>query len=453
MSTQAARLVRVSRPQHKNGLDRLFLVLLALTLIAFAAVGTRYLGVVFNHLTRFGLLGLLLLFLLSRGYLGRGLSGAFGLWTVVYLAWVCATVLWSQVPDLTAPKALLQVVVTVAFVSAGYVWTTRSPPEHAFSAFAGMTLLVVITGILGAAITDASIDMGGLVLHRGLAYNPNLLGILVLMSLPWTVWFFHSNHRASSLNRRAIAYASAVGVLGVVLLTGARSSILGVGLAGVIYLYYAGLARYAAALGLAILAGAISILVVPDLPDRIWSIVAKGTEESGDLLFSRRQVWEDSLAGAKEGDLIGVGFGVSAGLTEFSGGFSAEGYGREKGNTALAVLEELGVFGFIFYLFVLVGFLARLVRAAARVPGSNLRVQLGLVMGTAIGLIANSQFEAWFVAPAAPASPFFWALLGCGIGLAQRADELAGTRRAVGRHQPSGLKQPVPRFKLHGPGK
>ena len=424
-----ARVDRSRGLQGRSGLDWLFLLLFAVTLIAFASVGTRYLGVVFNHLTRYGLLALLLLFLLWRGYLGRGLSGAFGLWSVLYLVWVCATVIWSHVPGLSAPKAVLQVIVTVTFVSAGYVWTLKSPLEHAFSAFAGMALLVVVTGLLGAAIAESAIDTGSVILYRGLAYNPNLLGILVLMSLPWTVWFFHLNHRAASAQRRAVAYGAGIAVLGVVLLTGARSSILGVGLTGVIYLYYAGLKRYAVLLGLATLFGSVALIIAPDLVDRLWSIIVKGTEESGDLLYSRRQVWDDSLAGAKEGDVIGLGFGVSAGFTDFDGGLSAEGYGREKGNTVLAILEELGQIGLLAYIMMVVSFFARLMGAAARIQRSNLRAQIGLVLGTTVGMIANSQFEAWFVAPAAPASPVFWSLLGCGIALAHHAEELARVQR------------------------
>jgi O-antigen ligase len=423
-------------------------VLFALTLVGFAAVSTRYLGVAFNHTTRFVLLLVFLLFLLARGYLGRGLTGAFGLATLSYLGWICATVLWSQVPDLSAPKAVLQIVITVTFVSAGYVWTRRATPEHAFSAFCGMTLLVGVTGVLGAALPDATLNKGSQPLYRGLAYNPNLLGIMVLMSVPWTVWFFQNNRRGP-FRRRMLAHIALFTVLAVLLLTGARSSILAVGVAGFTYLFYAGFRRYAAILGVALVIGTVAVVTVPDLSDRMWAIFFKGTEESGDVLYSRRQVWEDSLAGAEQGDLIGVGYGVSAGFTEFSGGLSAEGYGREKGNTALAIWEELGQIGLALYIFLLVSFFGRLMRAAARVPNIAMRTQIGIVLGTAFGLVINSQFEAWFVAPAAPASPFFWSLLGCGVALAQMAEQEARMQREIRQQQNSLIQGAMTRGVRH----
>ncbi|WP_020084655.1 O-antigen ligase family protein [Hyphomicrobium zavarzinii] len=434
MINLATKPRRLHNAKKGSKLDWLFLLLFALTLIAFAAVDIRYLGTAFNSTMRFVWLLIFLFFLSTRGYLGRGLTGAFGLATLVYLGWIFATVLWSQVPALSAPKAILQVFVTVTFISAGYAWAHKALAEHAFSVFAGMTLLVVVTGVLGAGLAEAALDTGSMVLYRGLAYNPNLLGILVLMSVPWTVWYFHCNY-LGKMRRRMIAYLTLGSVLAVLLLTGARSSILAVGVAGATYLYYTGLGRYAAVLGLVLLTGAVVVLNVPDLGSRVWGIVAKGTEESGDVFYSRRGVWEESLAGAEEGDLMGVGYGVSAGITEYIGGFSAADYGREKGNTVLAILEELGQIGLVLYVLMIASFFIRLMRAAARLPNGTLRAQIGLVIGTSLGLIVNSQFEAWFVAPAAPASPFFWSLVGCGMALARMAEQHSRVHRAIRRQQ------------------
>lgn len=413
----------------KPNIDWLLLIIFSLTLIAFAAVGTRYLSIVFDHITRFVMLALLLLIVVWRGYICHGFSGAFGVWTLSYLAWTCVTISWSQVPELSASKAILQLLVACTFISAGYAWTRKSSPEHAFDIFAGMTLLAAVVGILGAAVTATTIDTGSTVLYRGLAYNPNTLGIIVIMSVPWTVWFFQANYQ-KKMNRRILAYLMLVSVLVVLLLTNARSSIFSVGLIGVIYLYYAGFGRYASVIVLFVLVGFVIYIAVPDLTEQIVSVVTKGANEHSDIFHSRRQVWEDSWTAAEQGDLFGVGFGVSVGFTEFSGGFSAAGYGREKGNSTLAILEELGQAGLILYALMLFSFFARLMSAATRVPSKLLRAQLGLVIGTIVGLIASSQFEAWFVAPSAPASPFFWSLVGCGLALAHKAEQLAQAKQA-----------------------
>jgi hypothetical protein len=78
-----------------------------------------------------------------------------------------------------------------------------------------------------------------------------------------------------------------------------------------------------------------------------------------------------------------------------------------------------------------------------------MRTQIGIVLGTAFGLVINSQFEAWFVAPAAPASPFFWSLLGCGVALAQMAEQEARMQREIRQQQNSLIQGAMTRGVRH----
>jgi O-antigen ligase len=96
---------------------------------------------------------------------------------------------------------------------------------------------------------------------------------------------------------------------------------------------------------------------------------------------------------------------------------TAVGYGREKGNSQLAIVEETGVIGLVFYAFFLSALFSYLFRAFRGASDERAKVALGLVTGALLGMTFQSVFEAWWVAPGSPESAFFWAIAGLGLGL------------------------------------
>lgn len=422
-----------ARTRHNVRLDkhpknRRFFAIFALTLAAFAAVDVRYVGLVFNHWVRWVFLTLLLVLVVTRCGLWRGLRGSVGGLILAYLCWTLGTVCWSEVPDISLPKAFAQTIVVLTCLNAGFAWVDAGGPNNSLNVFASISALTVIAGTVGVNLIEATIDTGSVILYSGLAYNPNLLGILIIMSMPWALWFYHES-REKSWSRRSVAILDLAALVIILIFTGARSSIMSVGVVGLVYLWYAGFGRNAKVLAVGVFSVVVAVQIFPQITQWTGALIEKGTQESGDLLASRREVWDKSLAGAEQGGLFGVGFGVSAGDTVFEGGFTAVGYGREKGNSALAVMEELGQIGFAIYVSLLLALLWRLAAAASVAPLREIRVQIALVIGTLLALIVNSQFEAWWTAPGAPASPFFWALTGVGIALSSVADRDANNRR------------------------
>ena len=117
----------------------------------------------------------------------------------------------------------------------------------------------------------------------------------------------------------------------------------------------------------------------------------------------------------------GGGYGVTIGDTNFKGGLTAIGYGREKGNTQLAIVEETGIIGLLIYLYLLYVLFKRLISEQSKLPRCGTKVLLGIVTGTLFGLIMQSVFEAWWVAPGAPESLYFWTLAGVAQGIASAA--------------------------------
>jgi len=420
------------RLDPKNSLRRqqLLLILTGLTLVAFAAVDVRYLGAIFNDSMRWLLLALLLVVLLIRGAIGSGTGGVLGALIAAYCIWVLSSVSWSLVPALSLPKAIVAVLVIFVFTGAGFEWVRRVGERHALTLFAPLSALALLVALVGSSLPEATIDTGSVVIYSGLAYNPNLLGILIIMALPWAMSTYDAS-RQGKMRKRLFSYLLLATLLAALFFTGARASILAVALAIATYVLCTGFGRNMTIAAVGVLVASAVLTAFPGMIGSLWEIMQKGAGEGGDIFLSRRETWGQSLAGAEQGGWFGLGYGVSAGHANFEGGFTAAGYGREKGNSALAVIEELGVVGFALYLSMLAGVLRTLISAALRAQSREARGSLAIAAGTILGLIANSQFEAWWTAPGAPASPFFWTLVGVSIRMAETQKRNSSQRPPV----------------------
>jgi O-antigen ligase len=167
----------------------------------------------------------------------------------------------------------------------------------------------------------------------------------------------------------------------------------------------------------------------------------KGQTEKKGILFSRERVWDKSYENAIAGGWFGAGYGVTIGNTVFEGGLTAETYGREKGNTELAIVEETGMVGLMLYVILLLTLFTPLVSAHIGEKDRDAKVVLGLITGGLCGITVTSLFEAWWVAPGSPESVFFWGLAGVGLCLAEKS------RRA----SRSGSPRPIARVPVFSP--
>jgi O-antigen ligase len=154
------------------------------------------------------------------------------------------------------------------------------------------------------------------------------------------------------------------------------------------------------------------------VPEKFASLVYKqGLREQG-VLFTREKVWSDSYKQAEKGGWFGGGYGVTIGeLGEFDGGLDSYGYGREKGNSQLAIVEETGLIGLGLYVVSLLVLFTRLLRTFLRSPPGSFRAMMGITIGGVAGMLLGSAFEAWWVAPGSPESVYFWTLAGVALGL------------------------------------
>ena len=389
-----------------------------LALLAFVGIGTPYLYVIFTPTTRWFYLPILgLMFVKSRqawGVLGR----TSGLAVLAYMAWCLLTTAWSIVPSLSLLKSAAQVPAVLIFLMGGYLWSTRTkrvPTLFYLAPVAAISLASVVTG-RGA-------DTDNIELYYGLTGNPNFLGIITASSAPLILFLLHrSFYKSSSLAWRGLTLGATV-LIGVLLWwAGSRGGVLCavvVVVLGLMGLQASKLVTLAVlAIGVAASVGA----AAPEVQGMVYERLILKYSPDGDVFYTRRDAWQDSEEGARQGGVIGLGYGASYGDTTFDADFSSVGYGREKGNSQLAIVEETGLVGLALYAVVLFAMFGELFSCLWRLPPGETKLELALTTGLLAGLLAQSCFEAWWTSPGSAGSAIFWTTAGVGLGLVRQAE-------------------------------
>ncbi len=402
--------------------------LFPLAMCGFAAVSVPYLDLAFTSVTRWLALFALTLFLLHRGALFQALRLGAVPALVLWLGWNVATTLWSEQPELSLVKSLAMALTAVTFTSAGLYWA-RSRPQTPLSYLAPFAVLTLFAALpeRGSLVRNSA----GVRLYEGLASNPNFLGEIAAISLTYAFYAAYRAHRRADRVSFAMWLAAAAVLGGLLVVSGARAAMFGALPACLVFAFVMVNRRSLVVLAasLALLAGAVLVLpqsVTAPLAKPVESLATKGR---ADFLFSRARSWGRSYDKAREGGVIGVGFGVSADADgEFHLGRLTTGkYTREKSNAQLAMIEETGLAGLALFAVFLVQVFASLFAGIGRESGSA-RADLLLLAGLLVGLTIHSAFESWWTAPGSFEAPVFWASIGVAAGLVRRPQGLeAGT--------------------------
>jgi hypothetical protein len=392
-----------------------------LTTFAFVAIPVDYVNIVFTTTTRWAFLLALTLYLLARRRLFLGMQSYAGAALLLYCAWCVSTVTWSLVPQLSFEKSAAFSLLAVAFVSAGRDWIHERGAQRALNFLAPITVIGLFAAVSGRVSPGGP---GAVSLVEGLTDNPNMLGSLLAMTLPLLLWSAYK-YRAQP-QARWIFFLLVAAAIVLLARTHSRSAILDAGMLAFVFCLSLALPRsifilllIASSLFVALAAGTAVLDITYE------DYVLKGGSRQEDILFSREGVWQQSYENAKEGGWYGVGYGATAGDTNFQGGLTAVGYGREKGNAQLAIVEETGLVGLGLYGILLLGLFSPLIGAHRREKNPDMKVALGIIIGALAGLTAMSVFEAWWVAPGSAESAFFWSLAGVGLALVQKSRQAA----------------------------
>jgi hypothetical protein len=318
------------------------------------------------------------------------------------------------------------------------LWAYHGKKEHIFALLLPMAVLVVVSALAGAAAgTDALRTNETTTLYRGLTSNPNFLGILVVCVLPAALWEVY--RQDTSRFRKLLAYALLASLTVMLISSYSRAGILAALIIAFFFLFGAGLKRYSAAIAIALAALTILIVAFPGGLAHIESrYIYKGASKDASLFQSRESVWQASYTAALNGGPFGFGFGVASedaerGLEQDQIEISSSHYGREKGNSTLALVEELGWVGLMALALVLWTFGQRAVESVRLSQIREDKLIAALILGTALALLTNAQFEAWFLAPGSAAAPVFWLFFGLGLGFRERIERTTRKNRSAGK--------------------
>ena len=408
----------------------------ACCLVVFAGAGVQYVDNI-SALARWIFLGLLLVTLAVKMKLGTALKGACGAAVAAFLLWCVLSVLWSSYPTLTLPKAFSYAAVALSMSAVGHLWAFHGKKEDIFALLLPLATLVVVSALASAAAgTDALRTNETTFLYRGLANNPNFLGILVICVLPAALWEVY--RQDTSKLRKLLSYTLLVSLTVMLISSYSRASILAALIIVFSFMFGAGLRRYSAAIAIAVAALVMVIVAFPSgLAEFESRYIYKSAGEDASLFDSRETVWRASYIAALDGGPFGFGFGVAAEdaerrLEQSEIETSSSHYGREKGNSTLAIVEELGWVGLMTFALVLWTFCQRALGAVRLSQNREYKLISALILGTALALLTNAQFEAWFLAPGSAAAPVFWLFLGLGLGFRERIDRTRRRSRSDG---------------------
>lgn len=395
-------------------------ILLPLALGAYLGPHVIYLDRVFSVNTRWIFLIVLALFLLLRKRLVTFFGSPLFSVLFLYLSWCFFSFVWSDVPTLSFLKSSLFLVMTIVFVSAGIEWVKSHDSNNCLSYLSVATFIALAAGFLGK-LSPGSFDYFGIVngyMYRGLAHGANMFGMMAAMSLPLLFWKLYTQQ--GGLKKRGWRLFLVISVYVFIALSLSRAALL-----AAILILFAFLFSLSATkkMYLSILFSLVLIMTVIISPSTVSSIgdkyIYKYNLTQKSLFATRAKPWTQSYNSAEQGGWIGLGYGVSYGENnfEFKRGLSAIGYGREKGNSQLAIIEETGFIGLIFYALVLLVIVGKLMKLYFWMNKPPDKVLIGIIIGTFFGLLAHSGFEAWWTAPGSPESIFFWSLVGIIRGL------------------------------------
>lgn len=377
--------------------------------------GTRLYPPIFNGTNRWLLVLIAFLLALVSPYFKMVRKTPLFRVLILYLFWCLLTVTWSEIQILSFYKVLALIMVTIGMLSLGFNWImSRKHLNEALYAFkwvAGASMIVALSGRVGQGLLEKGSNY-----YQGLTGNPNYLGWMMAVSIPIVLW--HAFDSSKKKNHRLFSF-SLLGVYTYYLLVSqSRASMLFVFCTILGFFAASDLGKKTKLAGFAIFLVAAAFLTVPNLSDLVYEkFILKGRNYyniTQSFEGSRQHIFKLSYQAAIQGDISGAGVGISIGSNPYRyyGGLSSVGYGREKGNSVLAIIEETGFIGFGIVTWILYIFLSTALRAYKRTKAREDRLLVGTLTAFMLGFLVHANFEAWWVAPGSAESLFFWGLAG-----------------------------------------
>lgn len=244
--------------------------------------------------------------------------------------------------------------------------------------------------------------------------NPNSLGAFVALTIPVLVFKVSQPLRKNSAQRIA-NIALLISTMVFLLMSRSRGGIVAALLACGWWLYFSYRRIFVLYLVTTLLCGVIIWAYFPSYINTLYeTYVQKGQTY---ILEYREDMLIQSWEAAKENPLLGSGFGVSRSYSEeWRPTFKTGATAREKGNSYLALVEEVGITGAVLLLWPIGWLLWRTMRWITRAQKLGQRTPeywTTLTLSACIiGGLWDAFFEAWLTAAGFWGTVMFWMAFG-----------------------------------------
>lgn len=329
----------------------------------------------------------------------------------LYSAWCIVTSFWSSQFNLSILKGISAATVLFTCLFAGSAWVMRTGGDQSISylgAFSILTLIVAVLGFFFNPDAFSSSDM-----FQGYTYNSNVFGALAAISSAYCLWKAYKNR--DKIKMEMIWILMYFILIYFIIISQSRAALLMVICITYFFIKTVFEKKILSAIYGVVFLFTLLVVIMPGLSETVINrVVYKDTPT---VFYTREAKWGESLTKAQEGGWVGGGFGVSIDSEDWSGGFTASSYGREKANSQLAVIEEIGIIGLSLYVCIIVYILKEIYSSYRVEKLKSLKVSIALILGIIISLIVQSIFEGWWVALGSIDAVLFWTTTGVGIGL------------------------------------
>lgn len=381
---------------------------LPLFLVGYGGSGITFLRPIFSTNARWVLLVMMFVFLSSKVYLMRLMDKRLTFLLFIYCGWCFLTSFWSEVPLLSFMKSGIFSIAIFVGIFAGIEWVRVNSKEQALSYLWLFAVVVLLASFFG--------PRSGYNYYAGLMSNSNLLGFMIAACFPLLLWKAY----LSQNKKRVLYILICLSCFYFILLSMSRASILMLLITLWCFLLSFNLNKKIVLLLSTTIISLIFIAINPAVLENTTEALKPYINKGGaSVLHSRLSVWEDSYEGAIEGGWLGLGYGVSAGFADFNmeRGLTAVGYGREKGNSQLAIIEETGLIGLFLYLILITYLISKLIIMYFNASNQGDKILIGIITGVFSGLIVLSFFEGWWTSSGSLESIYFWILVGIARGI------------------------------------
>ena len=429
-------------------INRPEIVRLVLPLIVLLEIGRTFYHTNAVYVLSRVLLSYFLLFAYSEAKKNKQLK-VYIVLVLLFGLWALATTIWSYEPMITFPRAFYFAYVAVGAAIAGYLWYVHF--SKSFLSFLLLANVLIVAISLFSLITSQPSDAwtGGCGIgFKGFAPHQNVLGMMILLTIPsvlFPVFSFLSRRSLTEpdLSRRSLTepdisrftfhffrlpshilhltFFSLLLLLNlyILILTQSRGSIVSVLLMIITFLIFTINWKILITTGLTlVLFIAALFFSSPEIKTSVTDYFFKTENTIGDRRSTQINA---TISAAKNGGLIGLGYGISDPKNILGDVEEGTRYYREKMISVLALIEEVGVVGLGLFLAILCYVLWGLVKVVmgkmedGRWMRGNVSMQAAFMIAVLVALSFDAQIEAWWLGAGSWQFMLFFTIIGCTI--------------------------------------